>query len=81
MISCTDGSDGQIESNLLLDDVSTYDLLEIARRFHSERQFVQNSNTDFALGNNLAICAVAGGSMWIALFNLVAFSKLYWLEQ
>ena len=66
---------------ILVDNASTDNSLEIARRFPSVRLLAQNSNTGFARGNNLAINVAASGSEWIALLNPDAFPEPRWLEE
>ena len=64
----------------LVDNASSDNSLEIARRFPAVRLLVQNLNTGFARGNNLAIQATSVESEWIALLNPDAFADPRWLE-
>ena len=64
----------------LVDNASSDESLEIARRFPTVRLMAQNQNTGFARGNNLAIKAASVESEWIALLNPDAFADPRWLE-
>jgi GT2 family glycosyltransferase len=66
---------------ILVDNASIDNSLDIVRQFPSVRLWVQESNTGFARGNNLAINAAAAGSEWIALLNPDAFPEPRWLEE
>lgn len=66
---------------ILVDNASTDDSLEIARRFPSVRLLAQEQNTGFARGNNLAIEAASPDSEWVALLNPDAFADPRWLEE
>jgi GT2 family glycosyltransferase len=65
---------------ILVDNASSDESLEIARRFPAVRLMLLDQNTGFARGNNLAIAAVASESEWIALLNPDAFAEPRWLE-
>lgn len=65
---------------ILVDNASSDDSLEIARRFTSVRLLAQEWNTGFARGNNLAIKAASEESEWVALLNPDAFAVPRWLE-
>lgn len=65
---------------ILVDNASSDGSLEIVRRFPSVRLMVQDQNTGFARGNNLAIEAAFKESEWIALINPDAFADPRWLE-
>ncbi|MCX7218012.1 MAG: glycosyltransferase family 2 protein [Burkholderiales bacterium] len=66
---------------ILVDNASTDQSLAIARRFPSVRLLVLESNTGFAVANNLAIAAASAESEWIALINPDAFASPHWLEE
>jgi GT2 family glycosyltransferase len=66
---------------LLVDNASSDRSVEIVRRFPSVRLIIQDQNTGFARGNNLAINAAAKQSEWIALINPDAFAEPNWLEE
>jgi len=65
---------------ILLDNGSSDNSVEIARRFPAVQLLLQNRNTGFARGNNLAIDAASKESEWIALLNPDAFAEPRWLE-
>lgn len=65
---------------MLVDNASSDESLEIARRFPSVRLMALDRNTGFARGNNLAIEAADAESEWIALINPDAFAEPRWLE-
>lgn len=65
---------------ILVDNASSDESAEIARRFPLVRLIVLDQNTGFARGNNLAIEAASAESEWIALINPDAFSEPRWLE-
>ncbi|MGZ4968304.1 MAG: glycosyltransferase family 2 protein [Methylobacter sp.] len=65
---------------ILLDNGSSDSSVEIARRFPTVQLMLQNQNTGFARGNNLAIDAASKESEWIALLNPDAFAEPRWLE-
>jgi GT2 family glycosyltransferase len=65
---------------MLLDNGSSDSSVEIAQRFPSVQLMLQNRNTGFARGNNLAIEAASKESEWIALLNPDAFAEPRWLE-
>jgi len=64
---------------ILLDNASSDESLEIARRFPSVRLIALDRNTGFAQGNNLAIQAASNETEWIALINPDAFAEPRWL--
>jgi len=66
---------------ILVDNASSDGSIEIVRRFPSVRLMIQDQNTGFARGNNLAIAAAAKESKWIALINPDAFAEPCWLEK
>jgi len=66
---------------ILVDNASSDGSLEIARRFPSVRLMLQDQNTGFARGNNLAIAGASAESEWIALINPDAFAEPRWLES
>lgn len=65
---------------ILVDNASSDRSVDIARRFPAVRLMLQDQNTGFARGNNLAIKAASGESEWIALINPDAFAEPRWLE-
>ena len=65
---------------ILVDNASSDGSIEIARRFPSVRLMLQDQNTGFARGNNLAIEAAPVDSEWISLINPDAFADPRWLE-
>jgi GT2 family glycosyltransferase len=65
---------------ILVDNASSDESVEIARRFPLVRLMALNENTGFARGNNLAIEAASKESEWIALVNPDAFAEPRWLE-
>ncbi len=65
---------------ILVDNASCDSSLDIARRYPSIRLMIQNQNTGFARGNNLALRAASAESEWIALINPDAFVESRWLE-
>lgn len=66
---------------ILVDNASTDGSVEIAQGFPFVTLLIQNQNTGFALGNNLAITASSNDSEWIALLNPDAFAEPRWLEE
>jgi GT2 family glycosyltransferase len=66
---------------ILLDNASSDCSAAIANEFPSVRLILQNTNTGFARGNNLAIRAISSDSDWIALLNPDAFPEPQWLEN
>lgn len=64
---------------IVLDNASSDRSLEIVSRFPSVRLMLQERNTGFAKGNNLAIDSTAE-SEWIALINPDAYADPCWLE-
>jgi len=66
---------------ILLDNASTDNSLEVARRFPGVRLIHQTWNTGFARGNNLAMEASSEQSEWIALVNPDVFAEPRWLEE
>jgi GT2 family glycosyltransferase len=66
---------------ILVDNASSDRSVEIAKRFPFVRLMVQDQNTGFARGNNLAIEAAAEQTEWIALINPDAFAEPWWLEE
>jgi GT2 family glycosyltransferase len=65
---------------VVVDNASSDESVEIARRFPSVRLILLDQNTGFARGNNIAIEAASAESEWIALINPDAFSEPLWLE-
>ena len=65
---------------ILVDNASSDGSVEIVRQFPSVRLMIQDQNTGFACGNNLAIAAASPESEWIALLNPDAFAEPHWLE-
>lgn len=65
---------------ILVDNASSDGSVEIVRQFPSVRLMIQDQNTGFARGNNLAIAAASAESKWIALLNPDAFAEPRWLE-
>jgi GT2 family glycosyltransferase len=65
---------------ILVDNASSDGSVEIVRRFPAVRVMIQDQNTGFARGNNLAIGAASAESQWIALLNPDAFVEPRWLE-
>lgn len=65
---------------ILVDNASSDGSVEIVRRFPAVRLMIQDQNTGFARGNNLAIGAASAESHWIALLNPDAFAEPRWLE-
>lgn len=65
---------------ILVDNASSDRSVDIVRRFPSVRLMLQDWNTGFARGNNLAIKAASEESEWIALINPDAFAEPRWLE-
>jgi GT2 family glycosyltransferase len=65
---------------IVVDNASTDNSLDIARRFPSVRLVALDSNTGFAVANNIAIAIAAPESEWIALMNPDAFAEPRWLE-
>jgi GT2 family glycosyltransferase len=65
---------------IVVDNASTDNSLDIARQFSTVRLIVLDSNTGFAIANNLAITEAAANSQWIALMNPDAFADPRWLE-
>ncbi len=65
---------------ILVDNASSDDSVEIARKFPAVRLMLLEQNTGFARGNNLAIEAASADSEWIALINPDAFAEPRWLE-
>jgi GT2 family glycosyltransferase len=66
---------------ILVDNASSDNSLEIVRRYPSVRVIALDYNSGFALGNNLAIEAVAADSKWISLLNPDAFAEPNWLKE
>jgi len=66
---------------ILVDNASSDGSIEVVQRFPSVRLMVQQQNTGFARGNNLAIDAASENSEWIALINPDAFAEPGWLER
>lgn len=66
---------------ILVDNASSDRSVEIVDRFPSVRMLVQDQNTGFARGNNLAIAAASSESEWIVLLNPDAFTEPRWLEE
>jgi GT2 family glycosyltransferase len=65
---------------ILVDNASSDGSVEIVRQFPSVRLMIQDQNTGFARGNNLAIAEASMESTWIALLNPDAFAQPHWLE-
>lgn len=65
---------------ILVDNASSDGSVAIVKRFPSVRLMIQDQNTGFARGNNLAIAAASKESKWIALLNPDAFAEPRWLE-
>jgi GT2 family glycosyltransferase len=65
---------------ILVDNASSDESVEIARRFPAVQLMLLDQNTGFARGNNLAIEAASAESEWIALINPDAFAEPRWLE-
>lgn len=65
---------------ILVDNASSDRSIEIVQQFPLVRLLVQDQNTGFARGNNLAIVAASVESKWIALLNPDAFVEPCWLE-
>lgn len=66
---------------ILVDNASADKSVEIVDEFPSVRVLVQDQNTGFARGNNLAIAAASSESEWIVLLNPDAFPEPRWLEE
>jgi GT2 family glycosyltransferase len=66
---------------LLLDNASTDGSIEIARKSTAVRLLIQDTNTGFARGNNLAVNSASKHSEWIALLNPDAYPEPKWLEN
>jgi GT2 family glycosyltransferase len=66
---------------ILLDNASSDCSAAIVSQFPSIHLILQDRNTGFARGNNLAINAMTSDSDWIALLNPDAFPEPQWLEN
>lgn len=64
---------------IVVDNASSDNSLDIARRFPAVRLIALDGNTGFSRANNLAITAASAKSEWIALINPDAFAESGWL--
>jgi GT2 family glycosyltransferase len=66
---------------VLVDNASTDDSMEIAKRYPTVRILQQSTNLGFAVANNLAANSVRPDTDWIILVNPDAFVSIDWLDS